>query len=204
MAEEAGAKTAEAEADAAKRQTDAVLWCIVMLCVIVASALIGKVSPNQRPLERIGFAQRDVAVFLFVQYVRGLPEPPSSLSGSGSGSGSAPATAPGSAFGAKGKARSCKDDEKDDDACLVNTPGWGSHHCAPRGGRPGVKKYCGSTKYAEVLKCCPVTCGTCLDTHGLLEGFGTTASAKGKARSPSYWAWLRTGLVRVEPIRYEK
>ena len=40
------AETKSAEAVAAKRQNDAVLWCIVMLFVIVASALIGKVSSN--------------------------------------------------------------------------------------------------------------------------------------------------------------
>ena len=50
---------------------------------------------------------------------------------------------------------------KDDDTCLVNTPGWGSYSCQPRAGRPGVKKYCGDSQYAEDLKCCPVACGTC-------------------------------------------
>ena len=256
----------------------------------------------------MSFAQRAVAVFLFVQYVRGLPEPPTPLSGSGSSSGSAsvPASRPEcvstkvcpdascnggtltpegwydspyackgtlqitrtvrlhanwrnrdgrtpcscagvigrelcrhledvyepcegpdahtcapthsthssksgmhpfptlpiisvrhlqarartharTSVSARGKARSCKDDEKDDNDCLVTLPDWGGHHCTPRMRRghivrPGVKKYCGSSKYPELSKCCPVTCGTC-------SGKSAKASANGKAHPPIAQGW---------------
>ena len=50
MAEETEEEAKRADAVAAQRQSDAVLWCIVMLLVIVASALIGKVRSNHAGL----------------------------------------------------------------------------------------------------------------------------------------------------------